>query len=133
LASPDPKDPLYQSQPGQFRAELHDRIVAPLYPLAFTVIAFAILGAPRTTRQSRAFSLGLAILGVAVLRFGGFACVVIAPRTAIAVMFLYGSLVAAFGLGLIAIGRGTIIEPPAFVTKTIAHFTERANRILAPT
>jgi lipopolysaccharide export system permease protein len=132
LANPDPQDPLYHSQPGQFRAELHDRIVAPLYPLAFTVIAFAGLGAPRTTRQSRAFSLGLAILGVAGLRFAGFACVVVAPRTGLAVVFLYGLLVAAFGFGLTVIGRGMIIEPPTFVTKTIAQLTERASRMLAP-
>ena len=41
LLFPDPKDPLYLEQPGQFRAELHDRLIAPLYPLAFVVIAFA--------------------------------------------------------------------------------------------
>ena len=53
LISPDPNDPLYKEQPGQFRAELHDRLLAPLYPFAFVLIAFAFLGAPRTTRQSR--------------------------------------------------------------------------------
>ena len=30
---------------------------APLYPFAFVLIAFAFLGAPRTTRQSRAWSI----------------------------------------------------------------------------
>ena len=54
LLFPDPKDPMYIEQPGQFRAELHDRLMAPLYPIAFVVIAFAYLGAPRTNRQSRA-------------------------------------------------------------------------------
>ena len=34
LMFPDPKDQFYIEQPGQFRAELHDRLVAPLYPLA---------------------------------------------------------------------------------------------------
>ncbi len=48
LLFPDPKDQFYIEQPGQFRAELHDRLVAPLYPIAFVVIAFAYLGAPRT-------------------------------------------------------------------------------------
>ena len=46
-----------REQPGQFRAELFDRLMAPFYPLAFLVIAFAYLGAPRTTRQSRTLSL----------------------------------------------------------------------------
>ena len=63
LLFPDPKDPIYIEQPGQFRAELHDRLMAPLYPIAFVVIAFAYLGAPRTNRQSRAMSLLGAIGG----------------------------------------------------------------------
>ena len=73
LMFPDPKDPIYVEQPGQFRAELHDRLMAPLYPLAFVVIAFAYLGAPRTTRQSRTMSMLGAIGGVALLRLIGFA------------------------------------------------------------
>ncbi len=39
--------------------------MAPFYPIAFTVIAFAYLGAPRTTRQSRTISMIGAIGGVA--------------------------------------------------------------------
>jgi lipopolysaccharide export system permease protein len=31
LLFPDPKDQFYVEQPGQFRAELHDRLMAPLY------------------------------------------------------------------------------------------------------
>ena len=76
LLLPDPKDPFYIEQPGQFRAELHDRLMAPLYPLAFVVIAFAYLGAPRTTRQSRTLSMFGAIGGVALLRLIGFASTV---------------------------------------------------------
>jgi lipopolysaccharide export system permease protein len=34
LMFPDPKDPFLLEQPGPFRAELHDRLIAPLYPLA---------------------------------------------------------------------------------------------------
>ena len=32
LLFPDPKDPFYVEQPDQFRAELHDRLMAPFYP-----------------------------------------------------------------------------------------------------
>ena len=41
--------------------------MAPFYPLAFVVIAYAYLGAPRTTRQSRTLSMLGAIGGVALL------------------------------------------------------------------
>ena len=47
-------------------------LMAPLYPIAFVVIAYAYLGAPRTTRQSRAVSMLGAIAGVAFLRLIGF-------------------------------------------------------------
>src|SRR5665647_2025499 len=72
LMFPDPKDQFYIEQPGQFRAELHDRLIAPMYPLAFVVIAFAYLGAPRTTRQSRTLSMVGAVGGVGLLRLAGF-------------------------------------------------------------
>ena len=59
------------------RAELHDRLTAPLYPLVFTLVAYAYLGAPRTTRQSRNLSLLGTVGVVALLRFIGFAAGVI--------------------------------------------------------
>src|SRR5215470_15477608 len=58
LMWPDEEDPMYKQVPGQFRAELHDRFMSPIYPFAFAALTFAFLGAPRTTRQSRNFSIG---------------------------------------------------------------------------
>ena len=66
---------------GQFRAELHDRFLAPVYPFAFAVLTFAFLGTPRTTRQSRNFSIGGSILAVFGLRMAGFACSVMTVKT----------------------------------------------------
>src|SRR5262249_49761123 len=43
VAFPDPNDPTYKSLPTHFRAELHDRLAAPIYPIAFTILSFAIL------------------------------------------------------------------------------------------
>ena len=80
LLSPDPNDPIYKAFPGQFVSELHDRIMAPIYPFAFAVMTFAFLGAPRTTRQSRNFSIGSSIAATFTLRAAGFACSVVAVR-----------------------------------------------------
>ena len=52
---------------------MHERFIAPLYPFAFMALTFAFLGAPRTTRQSRNFSIGGAIVAVFGLRLVGFA------------------------------------------------------------
>jgi lipopolysaccharide export system permease protein len=133
LAKPDPNDPLFKSQPGQFFAEFHDRIASPLYPIAFVVIAFAILGAPRTTRQSRTFSLGLAIATVGGLRLIGFASAVFAANNPAAVLLIYGSLALAFALGLFAIARGAVIEPPSSLINAVDALAVRLARRLAPT
>jgi lipopolysaccharide export system permease protein len=132
LLNPDPDDRLVKTQPGQLHAELHDRLTAPLYPLVFVTIAFAILGAPRTSRQSRAFSLALTIIGITVLRFVGFAGVVFAVHTPSAVVLIYGSLFAAVTWAVIAISRGAAIEPPALVSAVVNAVTERLVRLLAP-
>ncbi|MBV8754356.1 MAG: LPS export ABC transporter permease LptF [Hyphomicrobiales bacterium] len=133
LLNPDPADRLVKTQPGQLNAELHDRLTAPFYPIAFVTIAFAILGAPRTSRQSRAFSLGLAVAGIAALRFIGFAGVVFAVHTPSAVFLIYASLAVGTGWAIVAISRNAAIEPPAILSAAVNAVTERLTRRLAPT
>ena len=131
LLFPDPKDQFYIEQPGQFRAELHDRLVAPLYPIAFVVIAFAYLGAPRTNRQSRTLSMIGAISGVALLRLIGFASTVFGATVPWMLGLQYIGFVIALGGGLFVIRRGLILEPPAFLTNWMFALIERVNRRLA--
>jgi len=113
------------STPGQFRAELHDRFMAPLYPLAFTVIVFAMLGAPRTTRQRNAAALGMAIGAVALVRSAGFVSTVAGVRNPAILPLQYIAATAAFGFGIWAIARGTIIEPPASVIEPVMRVADR--------
>jgi len=125
---PDKTDAVYLEQPGQFRAELHERLQAPLYPFAFALIAFAFLGAPRTTRQSAAWSLGAVILTVATLRLIGFACTVLTVKSALAPLIQYVAIFGSIAASLRAVSRGIIIEPPAFMTRgfdTIREWIER--------
>jgi lipopolysaccharide export system permease protein len=133
LAFPDPNDSVYKQNPIGFRNELNDRIVAPLYPIAFTVLCFAILGAPRTSRQSRELSLIMAIVAGGALRLIGFACNVLAAQSVIAIFVLYGSIALALVLGTLAIARGAVIEPPAFMTQGFGKLFERLTARLAPT
>src|SRR5882757_3249920 len=100
LIFPDPKDPFLIEQPGPFRAELHDRLIAPLYPLAFVVIAFAYLGAPRTTRQSRTLSMVGAVGGVGLLRLIGFTSTVFGATVPAMLVLQYVAVAAAVGGGL---------------------------------
>jgi lipopolysaccharide export system permease protein len=131
LLFPDPKDQFYIEQPGQFRAELHDRLIAPLYPLAFVVIAYAYLGAPRTTRESRTLSMVGAIGGVALLRLIGFVSTVFGATMPWMLVPQYVAIVAAFIFGIFVIRTGLILEPPAFITNSLAALTERITRRFA--
>jgi len=132
VAFPEANDPTYKQVPTHFRAELHDRLAAPIYPIAFTVLCFAILGAPRTSRQSREISIVMTIALIGTLRMIGFACNVVAAQSAAAVYVLWGSLLLACAVGVYVIARGTVIEPPAFLTQLATVF-ERMSQRLQPT
>jgi lipopolysaccharide export system permease protein len=125
LYDPERTNTEFADQPDQVRAEFHDRITAPLYPLAFVVMTYAYLGAPRTTRQSRTMSLIGAISVVAALRGLGFVGMIAGVHTPIALLLPYVALTAAFVLGYFAISRGVIIEPPSFIANAITAAIER--------
>jgi lipopolysaccharide export system permease protein len=125
LFDPTRTDQLFVDQPDQVRAEFHDRITAPLYPLAFVVMTYAYLGAPRTTRQGRTMSLLGAISVVAALRGLGFVGMIAGVHTPIVLVLPYIALTVSFVLGYLAISRGVIIEPPAFIANAITALIER--------
>jgi lipopolysaccharide export system permease protein len=129
LISPEPDDPVYMQLAGQFRAELHDRFMSPIYPFAFAALTFAFLGTPRTTRQSRNFSIGCSILAVFGLRMVGFACSVMAVKSPLAVLVQYLMLVAAIGASLWIIIWGFVVEPPAALIEAINKSNARLLRL----
>jgi lipopolysaccharide export system permease protein len=120
LAFPDLNDPDVRNSIPQYRAEFHDRIMAPLYPIGFLIIVYTYLGAPQTNRQSRALSLLTAIAGVSVMRLAGFASNVFGLYAPAALSLQYIALLAISLPGLAAISRGVIIEPPTFAIRGAA-------------
>jgi lipopolysaccharide export system permease protein len=130
LISPAEDDPVYMQLPGQFRAELHDRFMAPIYPFAFAALTFAFLGAPRTTRQSRNFSIGSSILAVFGLRMAGFACSVMAVKSPLAPLVQYLMLVTAVVASLWIIIGSVVLEPPAALMEAINRSNARILRLL---
>ncbi len=129
LMWPDENDQTYQQLSGQFFAELHDRFMAPIYPFAFAALTFAFLGAPRTTRQSRNFSIGGSVFAVFGLRMVGFACSVMAVKTPIAALVQYLMLFAGIGVGLWMIIGGVVVEPPPRLMEAINRNNERIARL----
>jgi len=130
LVSPSPTDPVFRQMAGQFRAEMHDRFIAPLYPFAFAALTFAFLGAPRTTRQSRNFSVASAILSVLALRMAGYACSVTAAKSTVAPIIQYLLLSLAIGASLFVIVRSVVLEPPASLTEAVNRSNARILKLL---
>ena len=133
LFSVDENDPMSRLLSGQFRAELHDRFMAPIYPFAFAALTFAFLGTPRTTRQSRNFSIGSAILAVFGLRMAGFACSVMTVKSPWAALVQYLLLAGAIVGSLWIILGSVVIEPPAAMMEAINNFNARLQRLFRRT
>ncbi len=89
LLNLDKNDPEVQNQLGRFRAELHDRFANPLYPFASVFIAFAVLGAARTTRQGRGLAILIGIIAVVAVRLAGISASNISVRSQAGVLVIY--------------------------------------------
>lgn len=129
LFSPSADDPVFKQLSGQFTAELHDRLMSPIYPFAFAILTFAFLGTPRTTRQSRNFSIGGSIFAVFGLRMAGFALSVMTVKTPAAALVQYTMLIAGIGIGLWMVIGGIVVEPPAALIEAINRSNARIARL----
>jgi lipopolysaccharide export system permease protein len=111
LLNQDTEEPYYKFQEGRFRAELHNRLSAPLYPIAFMLIAFALLGQARTTRQGRAVAIQAAIFIVSATRIAAYAAWTASVRSSFAVVLLYLLPIAATVLSVAWIVHGERLRP----------------------
>jgi lipopolysaccharide export system permease protein len=130
LLNQDPNEPYYQIQAGRFRAELHNRLSAPLYPIAFMLMAFAALGEARTTRQGRALAIQSAVLLVAAVRIGAYAAWTSSVRSELATAMLYILPLAAIAcsLGLIVYGQRLRPALARAFAPALAPFTRLSAR-----
>jgi lipopolysaccharide export system permease protein len=131
LLFPDTNDRNSPQKTAEFRAELFDRLMTPIYPLAFAIIAFAYLGAPRTTRETRVSALTGAIASVLAVRLSGFVSTIVGVKYPmfLALQFIVAGI--ALAGGLYAIRQGIAVEPPAFVKNWLNAVSERISRRMA--
>ncbi len=106
LLAPDADDPLLKAAGAQFSVEMHDRLVAPLYPFAFVVIAFVVLCIPRTTRQGGLVSIMVVCAGVFALRIFGFLCTALGQSAPAVLYAVYPAVILTLAFGLVAIYKG---------------------------
>lgn len=135
LVAPDPSDPLYRTNPGSFRSELHERLASPFYPIAFIAIAIAFVGQARTNRQGRIKSLMAAFGVAAVVRGLGFAAMNLATLQASAVTLVYAIPLSAIAFAAFAARRNMTPRPSSKLSVSLDRLLSAAwgvIRRLAP-
>lgn len=84
-----PHDWRIDKYPGDFRAELHDRLSNPLYSFAFVLVAVSMLGYARTTREGPNLSVALVFVTCVGARGLGLGMTNMAEDEAWVILVLY--------------------------------------------
>lgn len=66
LMNPDPNDPVVQTRPLRYKAELNRRLTGWLYPIVFAMIALVLAGDSRSHREAR-ISASFSAISIALL------------------------------------------------------------------
>lgn len=117
--------------PGRFREELHKRLSAGLYPLAFFFIAAAALATPRTTRQSRGLALAAILPAMGALQIGNFAIAGQLKTQAAAVPFIYALPVVSIVICAMILEGWIAFRVPAFITRASDWLSRRGPKAAA--
>ncbi|URR93843.1 LptF/LptG family permease [Brucella abortus] len=72
LLNPDSNDPMLQTRPLTYKAELHRRFTQWIYPLIFAMIALAIAGDSRSHREARVSASFSAISTALLVYWAGY-------------------------------------------------------------
>jgi lipopolysaccharide export system permease protein len=126
LLFPDLADTYVRDNLGRIRAEVHDRLTQPLYPIAFALVVFLFLGEPRTTRQGRALGILGAIAAVTALRLAGFGAATLAIRFPAAVGIMYAVPLVAIGASITVILSDMRLFLPVPIARAVDTLTDVA-------
>lgn len=137
LLDPEAGDTYSQTFPQRVQAEIHERTTAPLFTLAFGLIALAFLGQPHSNRQNRGAAMAAVVALCLALRAAGFAATALGRNLSEAVPFMYAVPLTGIIFGVYATTRGRRLRAPSIVAAMwdgFARFGRRAaGRYLTPT
>lgn len=128
VMNPPPEDMYVRFFPGRYREELHKRLSAGLYPMAFFAIAAAALAQPRTTRQSRGAALTAIIPAMGLVQIGNFAIAGQLKANAAAVPLIYALPVVTVIICAMVLQGWIRLAPPAALTAFIDSIRARFSR-----
>jgi len=127
LLEPTAGDSYSQTFPQRVRAEIHDRTTAPLYTLAFGLIALAFLAQPYSNRENRGAAIAAVVVICLLLRAFGFAAVAVGRNLNGAIPFMYAVPLLGIAFGIFATTRGQRLRVPSFVSAAWESLTRRAG------
>jgi len=130
LAFPSANDPDFVRQPGQFRAELHERFANPFYALAFVLMAVAFIGRAQSTRQNRSEAIAAAGIVSMAARVGGLAANNLVVINAKWVPILYALPLGLILIGILMIQFGGRTNRPPWLRPRIVAARERLSGLL---
>lgn len=128
LLDPEAADIYSEAYPQRVRAEIHDRTAAPLFTLAFGLIALAFLGRPHSNRQDRSAAIAVVVALCLALRTAGFAATAVGRNLSAALPFMYAVPLAGIALGAYGTMQGWRLRAPPIVAAAWDWAVGRARR-----
>jgi lipopolysaccharide export system permease protein len=132
LLEPNADDSYSNRYPQRVRAEIHDRTTAPLFTLAFGLIALAFLGQPYSNRQNRSGAVAFVVALCVLLRALGFAATAVGRNLGGAIPFMYAVPLTGIAFGIFAITRTERLQIPSIVLATGDRLAALARRNAEP-
>ncbi|WP_164879573.1 LPS export ABC transporter permease LptF [Afifella aestuarii] len=130
LLNPAPDNPYREEFPARWKAELHDRITAPLYTIAFAFIALLFCGRARTNRQDRGYATALAVVSGFTLRGLGFGVLAAATNDAALIPLLYAVPIAGIVVSALALKRGYRWRTPVFIARFLDTLARLGHKLM---
>lgn len=96
---------------ARMRAEGHDRLAAPLYGLAFVLIALAAVLSGEFNRRGRRGRIVMAVAAIALVRAAGLGLVGLSAKLPVLIPLLYGNVLLVMAVCLFALARGRLWPP----------------------
>jgi lipopolysaccharide export system permease protein len=121
----------FQSEPGKFRAELHERFSNPLYPITFVLIALVAVGQAKSTRQNRTQLLMYGFVTGAACRLGGLAMSNFVVLSEKATVLLYAIPVGAGAVALLLMATASQPRFSRAVSNALGPIGERISQPFA--
>ena len=132
LFNPDPNDSNVQSKPGEYRAELHRRLVEWCLPLLFAIYSLVIAGDARSHRETRLHPMVSALVIAFAFRWAMFYVANQIEHNAAFIPVYYAIPVVGVIVGVVLMNRRKQIKFYTVLNENLMAFWQRIQNRLFP-